>query len=244
MDLSGLRAEAKRLRSAEPSRAIRGFDEGETRTLLSDAAKLLEAAADEREKLQHKLERLRCEAGEEAAGKEAIGNALLAATRAAEEMAAEARASAERITAEAEARAATVRAAIDEESAATRAELDRERELLEREQGSWRQGVEREQARALEEARVQADTMVADARLEVERLQTYAQRLRALLIDSQRALVELAEAAVGQLDDANALKIGSGQEELLDDLRPSELDERPSPSAAVGDLRPNKSRAE
>jgi hypothetical protein len=130
---------------------------------------------------------------------------------------------------------ATARAAVEGENAATRAELERERKLLEQEQESWREGVDREQARALEEARVHADAMVADARQEVERLQTYAQRLRSLLIDSQRALVELAEAAVGQLDDANALKVGSGQEELLDDLRPSELDERPSRSTVVGD---------
>ena len=264
MDSSGLRVEAQRLESAQPSRAIRGFDEGETRALLFDAAKLLEAAADEQEALQRELERLRSEAGEDSANKEAIGKALLAATRAGEEMAAEARASAEQVKAEAEARAAAIledatkaseerereaeatrnrleaelaaaRAAVGEENAATRAELERERERLQREEESLRGGLERERAKALEEAQAQADTIVADARHEVERLQSYAQRLRSVLIDSQSALIELAGAAIGQLDDTGTLEGGSGEEELLADLRPSELGETPSSSAVVGD---------
>ena len=215
-----MRAGAKRLRSAEPSRAIRGFDEGEVRALLADAAKVLDAAADEREGLQKELEQLRAKVGEQVAGKEAIGNALLAATRAGEEMAAEARTAAERIKAEAEARAATIleeatkasdereqeaatartrleaelaaaRAAIEEENAATRAELEREREQLDKDQASVHEVLDRERERAQKEALAQADEIVADARHEVESLQTYAQRMRSLLIESQRALVEL-----------------------------------------------------
>jgi len=45
MGIGDLRTEATRLRSAEPPRAIRGFDEGQTRKLLEGAAKLLEGAA-------------------------------------------------------------------------------------------------------------------------------------------------------------------------------------------------------
>jgi cell division septum initiation protein DivIVA len=260
VDSSGLRAEAKRLQSAEPSRAIRGFDEGETRKLLWDAATLLEAAAEEREELQRELEQLRSAAGEEVAGKEAIGKALLAATRAGEEMAAEAQASAQRIKAEAEAHAASIleqarkaseerereateartrleaelaeaRAGIEHENAATRAQVEREREQLEQEKESLRDVLERERARAVKEAQAKADEIVADARQEVERLQTYAHRLRSLLIDSQGAFVELAEAALRQLEDDDTMqKTGSGDGELLDDLRPAELEERPSPS--------------
>jgi cell division septum initiation protein DivIVA len=265
VDSSSLRAEAERLQSAEPPRAIRGFDEGETRALLWDAAKLLEAAAEEREALQREFEQLRSKARDEVAGKEAIGNALLAATRAAEEMAAEARASAQRIEAEAEARAAAIleqatksaeqreeetaaerarleaelaaaRARVEEENASARAELERERERLQQEQDSLRGALESERAKVVEEAEAQADAIVAGARHEVERLQSYALRLRSLLIDSQSAFVELAEAALHQLEDDDTMqKTGSGEGELLDDLLPSEIDEQPSPSAIGGD---------
>src|SRR5947209_20336907 len=108
MEPERLRAEAKRFRSADPPRAMRGLDEDQTRTLLEKAAELLEAVASEQEVMQRELKELRSAAGDEMAGKEAIANALLAATRAGEEIAAAARASAERITAEAETRAAAI----------------------------------------------------------------------------------------------------------------------------------------
>src|SRR5437764_68295 len=108
MEPERLRAEAKRFRSAGPPRAIRGFDEVQTRTLLERAAELLDAAASEQEAARQELDELRSAAGDEVAGKEAIANALLAATHAGEEIAAEARISAARITAEAETRAAAI----------------------------------------------------------------------------------------------------------------------------------------
>ena len=95
--------------------------------------------------------------------------------------------------------------------------------------------LDRERERAQKEALAQADEIVADARHEVESLQTYAERMRSLLIESQRALVELAEAAIGQLDDASGVTVDSGQEELLNDLRPSELAEKASPTTVAGD---------
>lgn len=276
MDLNGLRADAKRLRSAEPPRAIRGFDEGETRALLNVAAQRLEAAADEREELQKELERLRVQAGDETAGKEAIGKALIAATRAGEEMAAEARASAERIKSEAEAEAAAIleqarksaeerehesvvararleaehaaaRAGLEEEHAARRSELEREQERLAQEHESLRGVAERERTRALEEARAQADSIVAEARQEVERLRSYTERMRSLLSESQRSFVELAESALRGLEDPDSapahapapvqipVQAGSGNGELLDDLRPSEAEEKPAPSPLAGD---------
>jgi cell division septum initiation protein DivIVA len=274
VDLNGLRADAKRLRSAEPPRAIRGFDEAETRALLKVAAQRLDAVADEWEGLQEELERLRAAAGDETAGKEAIGKALIAATRAGEEMAAEARASAERIKAEAEAEAAAIleratkaaeerehesvvararleaehaaaRAGLEEEHAAKRSELERERERLAQEQESLRSVAERERTRALEEARAEAEAIVAEARQEVERLRGYAERMRSLLSDSQRSFVEFAESALRSLEDPDSMpapvqipvQTGSGNGELLDDLRPSEVEDKPAsaPSPLTGD---------
>ncbi|HJQ50059.1 MAG TPA: DivIVA domain-containing protein [Gaiellaceae bacterium] len=251
MDLNELRTEAKRLQSAEPSRAIRGFDERETRTLLGSAAKLLEAAAAEREDLERELEELRAKVGEEGAGKEAIGQALLAATRASEEMAAEARSSAERIKAEAEARAAaivdaatkateerqhetaaerarleaelaTARSAMEAENLTIRSELERERKQLAETQESLSGALERERARALKEVQAQADTMVADARHEVARLEDYAEQLRSLLVEGQRSFVELADAALQQVESVRSERPGPKDGELLADLRPSE----------------------
>ena len=254
MGIGDLRAEAKRLRSAEPSKAIRGFDEGQTRKLLDDAAKLLETAAREQETLQQECERLRSAAAEDASAREAIGTALLTATCTGEEIAAKARAAAEQITAEAEARAATTleqaeakaetreresatarekletelaatRAAAAEANAAIRTELEHEREQLAAEQELWRQ-----------EAQVQADTIVADARREVEWLQSYGERLRSLLTDSRRRFVELAESALGQLDGIESAKGTSGDEALLDDLRPPKLEETSSAPTAADSL--------
>jgi cell division septum initiation protein DivIVA len=261
METGDLRAEAERLRSVEPSRAIRGFDEEQTRRLLDDAATLLEVLAGEHEKTQRECERLRSAAADQEAAKEAIGSALLTATRTGDEIAARARASAERIIAEAEARAATIleqaaareeedqrdrvtaqrkleeelaaaRAAVGEENAARQAELEHQRAQLVREQEAWREGVERERTSMLEEARVRADDVVADARLEVERLQRHAQRLRSLLAESQRHFVDLAESALRQLDSIEARQSGSGDEVLLDVLQPQKLDET-SPASTV-----------
>lgn len=264
MDLNELRAEAKRLQSAEPSKAIRGFDEKETRTLLNGAACLLETAAQEREELQRELEKLRAKVGEEGASKEAIGKALLAATRASEEMAAEAHAFAERIKAEAEARAtaildeatrssaereretvaararleaeiAALRSSMEQEHAATRAELERERERLKQGQESLRGSLERERDKALEEARVQAEKIVADARHEVRQLEDYAERVRSLLADSRRNFIELVEAALQRVESIDSQASGSGSGELLDDLRPAEVGEKTAPSGIAGD---------
>jgi cell division septum initiation protein DivIVA len=222
MEPQGLRAEAERLRSAEPARAIRGFDEEQTRKLLEAAAAQLDAAASEQEAMRRELDRLRSESRDEAAGKEAIGKALLAATRAGEEIAAEARASAERITAEAEARAAEI---LRQASAAA---AEREREIV-----TARENLDRERTRALDEARERAEAILADARHEVERLEIYGDQLRSLVADSQRRFVELAESALGQLDGIDAERRRSEHGDLLDDLRTASG--RPSPSTAAGD---------
>jgi cell division septum initiation protein DivIVA len=264
VDLSELRTEAKRLQSAEPSRGIRGFDERETRTLLSGAAKLLESAAEQQETLERELEELRAKVGEEGVGKEAIGKALVAATRASEEIAAEARSSAERIRAEAEAQAAAVldaatkaadereretaverarletelaavRSGLEAENAGIRSELERERKQLAETQALLSGALERERERAIKEAQAQADTIVADARREVARLEDYAEQLRSLLVEGQRSFVELAEAALQQVESVRSERPGAGSEELLNALRPSEPAEKQASSGIAGD---------
>src|SRR5439155_1564738 len=121
----------------------------------------------------------------------------------------EARISAARITAEAETRAAAIlgqaaaaaeereresvaareklqielagaHAAVEEQNASTRVELERERERLEHDQEALQELLEGERTRALGEAQEKAATILADARHEVEQLQSYGERLRPL----------------------------------------------------------------
>jgi cell division septum initiation protein DivIVA len=244
MDSEGLRAEAKRLRSAEPSRAIRGFDEGQTRTLLEAAADHLDAAASEQEAMRRELEQLRSKAGDEVAGEEAIGKALLTATRAGEEIAAEARVSAERITTEAETRAAAIleqaTAAAEErerESVAAQSKLEAEltaaRAAVETENAAARLELDRERTRMLGEAQEKAEAILADARHEVEQLDGYGEQLRSLLADSQRRFVELAASALRQLESVETKSGSPAHADLLDDLRAAGGE--PSPSAIAGD---------
>ena len=55
MEPERLRAEAKRFRSADPPRAIRGFDEVQTRTLLERAAELPACGRQERVRILYLL---------------------------------------------------------------------------------------------------------------------------------------------------------------------------------------------
>ena len=178
--------------------------------------------AGELESTRRELEQLRSQHGDEVADEEAIGKALLAATRAGEEIAAEARSAAERITADAEARAGAI---LDQ---ATAAAEEREPELAEA-----RLDLERVRARTLDEAQEEAERILANARQELERLESYAARLRSLLVDNQRRFAELAESALGQLEDVDAETGSSSPGNLVDDTRATGRE--PSVSAVTGE---------
>jgi predicted nucleic acid-binding Zn-ribbon protein len=124
---------------------------------------------------------------------------------------------------------------MEQEHAATRAELERERERLKQGQESLRGVLERERDTALEDARAQAEKIVADARHEVRQLEDYAGRLRSLLADSRRNFVELVEAALQRLESIDSQASSSGSGELLDDLRPAEAGEKAAPPSIAGD---------
>jgi cell division septum initiation protein DivIVA len=247
MDVEDLHRQAEWLRTAEPPRALRGFEEEQTRKLLDDAAQLLKTAAREHEALQRELEKLRAAAGEDTAAKEAIGKALLVATRAGEEIVTEAEARAAAILEQAGAAAqereresavaresldvevaaakaalederTSVRAQLEEENAAARAELEREKARLDQERGEWQEVLEGERKRVLDEAEQQANAVVGSARLEVERLQADGERLRTLLAERQRHFVEIAQTALEQLQRLDEVVDGGGDGELLDDL--------------------------
>jgi len=217
MSIEDLHRQAEWLRSAEPSKALRGYEEEQTRKLLDDAAQLLKAAANEQQALQHELEKLRSAAGEDSAGKEAIGKALLAATRAGEEVLAEARASAERITAEADAevaamleRATAAGAEQERETVAARekaeAELAAARAAFEEETASVRAELEHEAAAA--HAEIEQATTAARAAIEEENAATRAEleRERARLEQEQGALQELLDSERKRMLEAAQLE--------------------------------------
>jgi hypothetical protein len=118
---------------------------------------------------------------------------------------------------------AKARSVMEAENAAIRGELEQEREQLAETQASLRDALERERKRALKEVQARADTILADARREATRLEDYAEQLRSLLVEAQSSFVELAEAALGQVESVvRSERPGSKSEELLEDLSPSE----------------------
>jgi cell division septum initiation protein DivIVA len=235
------------LRTVQLHRAIRGVDAEQARKLLDYAANLLVAAAREQNELHRELERLR-----KANDEDAIGKALVAATRTAEEIVAEAREQAasatrageeiiaeareraasstrsgEEIVAEARERAASIIAEAEGRAAALLDEVTAQAERREQETAAAREQFDREleearsaRAKELESARVEADAALADARDELARIEERAARMRSVVTDTERRVVDIVQAALTELE---GLEIPSGSEhegDLLSDLQP------------------------
>jgi cell division septum initiation protein DivIVA len=125
------------LRSAELPRALRGYDVEATRNLLEEAANELKAVVLKRDQLAEEVGRLEEQlaasahpAVTEGDQERAIGEALVAATRAAEELRAQAQHQAEEAIAEGHARAREIIAMTERESEAAKAEAERQAQAL------------------------------------------------------------------------------------------------------------------
>jgi cell division septum initiation protein DivIVA len=209
--------------------------------------------------------RASAEEGQRGADADAIGRALLTATSMSDQIVAQAKEQAERRVAEAEQEAERVLAAarteagalergledareqLEREAAATRERLEQqlasERSRLEGEVGelqrateTQRERLEAERDELLAGAKDAAERMLADARAELARLRQEAGEIDAVIDEKKRALVDVARAALEQLD---SLETGdstpSRQGELLGDLhRPVEAhrSRQPAPSEA------------
>jgi cell division septum initiation protein DivIVA len=196
---------------------------------------------------------------------DAIGRALLTATSMSDQIVAEAKEQAERRREEAEDEAqrvltaardeaselerglegvrerleremASERERLERQLASERSRLERELDELQRETETRRESLEAERDELLAGAKDAAERMLADARAEVVRLRKEAEGLDAFLDRKKRAFVDIARAALEQLD---SLEIGNGapdgKEGLLGDLRrPVEAHRsgRPDPSEA------------
>jgi cell division septum initiation protein DivIVA len=197
------------LREVELRRSVRGVDAEQARQLLDEAADALASAVREQKQLRRELEKLQSNNDEEA-----IAKALVAATRTAEEIVAEAREQAALITAEAE----TQKAAVAEQAAAAVEEREQAaaaaREQFEQETAAARKALEQEH----ESARAEAEAALADARRELARIEQEEARLRALMSDTERRFVEIARTALDELEKLDTA-VGSGDAaDLLRDL--------------------------
>lgn len=100
MSVEDLQKALQKLRNVELRHAIRGVDAEQVRELLDEAAASLVTAVREQNELRREVERLRATSDEDA-----VGTALLVATRTGERIIAQAREKATAIIAEAEAQA-------------------------------------------------------------------------------------------------------------------------------------------
>lgn len=196
------------------------------RAVLTEVRQLVETTGEQRRRIKELEAQAASLEADVAArndqGTKVIGKALLAATRASEQITAEANASAKRITTQAETHAAAIlqqarvaAEAVEKKRAAVLAELELERARLDRDREALSELLERERTRVISEAEERSGTMLADARREAE-------KLRSLLTDSRRRFEELAGSALAQLEDFGT-KSGSNAD-LLDDLRPQDAE--------------------
>lgn len=204
------------LRDVELRRAVRGVDPDQVRQLLNEAADSVANAVREQEQLRRELKQLRRELEQLQSkdNEEAIAKALLAATRTAEEIVAEAREKAASITAEAEmqktAALEEAAAAVDQREQAAAAA----REQFEQETAAARKALEQEH----ESARAEADAALADARRELARIEQEEARLRSLMADTERRFVEIARNALDELEKLDAAARAGDAAALLRDL--------------------------
>jgi cell division septum initiation protein DivIVA len=203
----------QRFRTVELRGAIRGVDAEQARALLNEAADSLEAVVRKQNELRRELERVRA-----ANDQEAIGGALLVATRTGERIVAEARQRAAAIIAEADAQASAVLEQIAAQTQKREQETVAAHEQFKRELTARRSTHAAEHESALAEN----NTALADARRELARLENDAERVRSLVTDTRRRAAQIIERALEELESPKAA--GGGEEAeggMLRALRPT-----------------------
>jgi cell division septum initiation protein DivIVA len=207
----------KAIREVSLPKSLRGFDEAATRKLLSEVATVVESLTAEREKLRRQVESLQTTAppdepitaasAEDAENPEALGNLLLAAKHAGEELVAAAQEEARRIlaTATAEADRLAERARADTEDIGReldeqRAQLQVERENHDRAVNEWATKVEAEKEAAIAQARAEAEAVLAASQQELVDLQRQEEELNRLISEKQTQFVRMLQSALAQLE--------------------------------------------
>jgi cell division septum initiation protein DivIVA len=184
------------IRDASLPKTLRGFDETATRRLLSEVAETVQALMDERDTLRQSLEEPKQEAHGDPQDPAAIGNVLLAAQHAGEELVAHARTTAEQITAG----AAEASERLLEETRRITAEAERELDVRRDELQRLRVDLDAERQRVVDEARAEAEELVTQSRARLDALVAEEQTMREFVADRRKEFVDMLQSALDQVD--------------------------------------------
>ena len=194
------------IREASLPKGLRGFDEAATRKFLAAVAETVQTLIDQRDKLQESLAELNEQRPADREDPAAIGNVLLAAQRAGEELVAHARATAGQITAEAreasereleEARRSLAEAErqIEERREAYELEHTRLRDELD----ELRANLEAERRGVIDDARAEAARVAAESRERLDALQREAQALSEVIAERRREFADMLQSALERI---------------------------------------------
>jgi cell division septum initiation protein DivIVA len=193
------------IRDAALPRGLRGFDEAATRSLLEAAADTVHALIAERDRLRRQLDQMPASPSPD--DPTAIGNALLAAQRAGEELVAQAREAAERITADGRAErerllehARKSAGELDRRLDERRQELDQGHMRLRKETEELKAKVEEERKAAIAKVRAEGDQLAALAHQRVEALRREEEALRKVIGERRNQFVAVLQATLDQVN--------------------------------------------
>lgn len=194
------------IREATLPKSLRGFDETATRTFLNDVARTVQALTDQRDNLQRSLAKSNEQPGVVPDDPTAIGNVLLAAQRAGEELVAHARATASEITAAAHEASERLLEEAQRSAAAAEQTLEERRKAYELENARLRDeldglraNIEAERRGVIDEARAAAEQVARQSRERVDALQREEQALRDLIADRRREFTEMLHTALDRI---------------------------------------------
>lgn len=210
-----------RIREASLPKSLRGFDEEATRKFLIDIAETVQTLTDQLDTLERQLGETKEPTRVDQEDPTAIGNVLLAAQRAGEELVAHARVTAGQITAEAQEMSERLLEETRRSAAEAARKLEERREAHELEHARLRSGLDEFRAKleaegrsVIEEARSTADRIAAEGRKRLEALQREEETLRELVANRRNEFAGMLQSALGQLDEGE-----HAEHELTADLR-------------------------
>lgn len=195
------------IREASLPKSMRGFDEAATRKFLTDVAETVQRLMVDRDELRQALEERKQQARVDPEDPAAIGNVLLAAQRAGEELVAHAHATAEQITRGAEEASARMLEETRVMRADAEREIDERRDRWEHEHARLRDElqhalaeVEAERQRIIAQARAEAEELVAQGHERLEALVVEEQRMSDLVARRRKEFADMLQAALEQVD--------------------------------------------
>jgi cell division septum initiation protein DivIVA len=215
------------LRDVSLPRSRRGFDEAATRRLLGEVATVVESLTAERENLRRQVESLQsttasdepspaasdADESPDNESPEALGNAILAAKHAGEELIAAAQEEADQILAAAAAEADRLAeqarsnaADVDRELAQERERLERARTDHERAVKEWSTTVEAEKEATMVRARAEAEAVRKASEQKLGELNQEKVEIERLILEMQTKFISMLQAALAELEPLIAVE--------------------------------------